>query len=328
MHVCCRPLLRLARASQIKSDDVMGLMQPLACREGDVGYPASPLAMVKYIAWHLSDLRSLLYYFNQHHVLIAISTGVRSMRVSVQPYYKMCMRAGMGALLLAFSTLTLNAPHAQTSSSDGYRAIERGDYLGALYFWRPRAEQGDAEAQFMMGWLSQYGLGLEQNFADALRWYQKAADQNFALAQANIGVMYDVGMGVDQDQHQAGLWYQKAADQGNATAQFNLGWLYQTGAGVAQNFSTAAHLYEQAARQGNGPAQFNLGILYDDGKGVTRDLDHAYMWLSLAASTLSGDGQKAAIKARDAVGQRMTHQQIAHAQTLVQGCQDSHFATC
>lgn len=166
------------------------------------------------------------------------------------------------------------APNADTSQ-DGYRAIERGDYLGALYFWRPCADAGDAEAQFMMGWFAQYGLDIEQNYAEALRWYQKSADQNFALEQTNIGVMYDVGMGVGQDQSQA------------------------------------AHWYEKAVAQGNGPAQFNLGILYDDSKGVSRDIIHAYVWLSLAASTLTGDGQVAAARARDDVGKRMSQQQMA-----------------
>jgi uncharacterized protein len=218
--------------------------------------------------------------------------------------------------------------YAQDKNADGYRAIERGDYLNALYYWRPRAEQNNAEAQFMMGWLTQYGLGVEQNYAEALRWYQKAATQNYALAQSNIGVMYDVGLGVGQDQKQAVIWYQKAAEQGNATAQFNLGWLYQSGAGVAQNFEKAAQLYQEAARQGNGPAQFNLGILYDDGKGVQRDLDLAYMWLNLAASTLRGDGQQAATKARDGVAQRMTADHIAQAQARAQSCLSSHFAMC
>jgi TPR repeat protein len=242
--------------------------------------------------------------------------------------YKAMVRCLLGAAVLCCVMLSVHSSWAQDQSSDGYRAIERGDYLAALYYWRPRAEAGEAEAQFMMGWLTQYGLGVEQNFAQTLSWYQKAAAQNFALAEANIGVMYDVGMGVTQDQSQAAQWYQKASAKGNATAQFNLGWLYQTGAGVAQNFSTAAQLYQAAAQQGNGPAQFNLGILYDEGKGVARDLIQAYMWLSLAASTLSGEGQQAAGKARDDVAKRMTREQLAQAQQQARLCRDHNFTSC
>ncbi len=52
---------------------------------------------------------------------------------------------------------------------------------------------------------------------------QKAAEQGNADAQSLLGAMYEYGKGVAQDDKQALAWTRKAAEQGNATAQFALG---------------------------------------------------------------------------------------------------------
>ena len=48
------------------------------------------------------------------------------------------------------------------------------------------------------------------------------ADQGDAIAQYNVGFMYDTGNGVPENDAEAVKWYRKAADQGLAKAQFNL----------------------------------------------------------------------------------------------------------
>ena len=40
-----------------------------------------------------------------------------------------------------------------TDFQAGHDAYERGDYETALKKWRPLAEQGDAEAQGILGWM-------------------------------------------------------------------------------------------------------------------------------------------------------------------------------
>jgi TPR repeat protein len=57
-------------------------------------------------------------------------------------------------------------------------------------------------------------LGVKQDYAEAMAWYRKAADQGDATAQSLIGWLYEKGQGVSKDCDQAKAWYQKAADQG------------------------------------------------------------------------------------------------------------------
>src|SRR3974390_480701 len=71
------------------------------------------------------------------------------------------------------------------------------------------------------------------------RWYRKAADQGNAIAQFKLGWMYDTGQGVAQDDAAALSWYRKAADQGNAAAQSNLSLMDANGRGGAQDEGAA-----------------------------------------------------------------------------------------
>ncbi len=50
-------------------------------------------------------------------------------------------------------------------------AYQRGDYATALREWRPLAEQGNAKAQYNLGFMYRYGLGVPQDDAAAWGWY-------------------------------------------------------------------------------------------------------------------------------------------------------------
>ena len=56
--------------------------------------------------------------------------------------------------------------------------------------------------------------GVKQDHAEAVRWYRKAAEQGDADAQCMLGVAYENGRGVKQDASEAVWWYRKAAEQG------------------------------------------------------------------------------------------------------------------
>ena len=93
------------------------------------------------------------------------------------------------------------------------------------------------------------------------RWYRLAADQGDAIAQYNLGFMYGKGRGVPQDDKAAIRWYRLAADQGIASAQFNLGVMYATGEGVPQEYKKAHMWYNISAANGNESARKNRDLL-------------------------------------------------------------------
>ena len=83
----------------------------------------------------------------------------------------------------------------------------------ALRELRPLAAQGDANAQFFLGVMYDFGLGVHRDYARAVKWYRKAADLGFSRAQSNLGQMYSKGRGVPQDDAQAHMWYNLAASR-------------------------------------------------------------------------------------------------------------------
>ena len=68
---------------------------------------------------------------------------------------------------------------------------------------RQLAEQGDVEAQFVLGVMYENGKGVTRDYAEAVKWYRLAAEQGDARGQTCLGVMYEFGQGVPQNQTEA-----------------------------------------------------------------------------------------------------------------------------
>ena len=145
------------------------------------------------------------------------------------------------------------------------------------------AEEGNADAQFILGKMYMNGKGVAQDHEKAIHWYRLAAEQGNADSQNNLGLMYDNGWGVAQDDEKAVHWYRLAAEHGSSIGQFNLGSNYLFGSGVAQDYEKAVHWYRLAAEQSNAKGQFGLGNMYQNGMGVVQDNEKAVHWYRLAA---------------------------------------------
>lgn len=77
------------------------------------------------------------------------------------------------------------------------------------------ANAGYAEAQFNLAlYYSQgrYGFPKDQN--QSFAWAKRSADQGFAQAQRYVGACYEFGVGVNENPAEAAVWYNKAAAQG------------------------------------------------------------------------------------------------------------------
>ena len=125
------------------------------------------------------------------------------------------------------------------------------DDAEALRWFRKAADQGDARAEYGMGFIYYEGRGAQQDYAEAVRWYRKAADQGNALAEYELGYMYHHGYGVSQDYAEAARWYRKAADKGDAHAEAGIGFLYYYGYGVPQDRAEGRRWIRKAADQGD-----------------------------------------------------------------------------
>ena len=219
-------------------------------------------------------------------------------------------RSLLTATILALVLFSFNQP-VWASCVDKNKE-HKENYLNC----KPAAEQGDADAQYNLGTMYDYGQGVSQDNKQAIEWYIKAAKQSHADAQFDLGVIHES----KQDETQAISWYLKAAEQGHLYAQVNLGSLYSNSRGEFQDYNQAANWYRKAAEQGDAKAQSNLGLMYVYGQGVLKDYATAYMWFHIALKNGSEVGRKGV----DLSEQMLTPTQIEQAQQLAKEWMAAH----
>ena len=120
-----------------------------------------------------------------------------------------------------------------------------------------------------------------KDYAAALKEATPIAEQGNPDAQVILGKMYLKGDGVLTDRDQAVKWFKASAAQGNSDAQFFLGSIYLL---PQQDVTEGVKWLRLSAEQGNQDAQYLLGKTYIQGlEGLPRDPAQAEMWLWLAA---------------------------------------------
>jgi hypothetical protein len=138
--------------------------------------------------------------------------------------------------------------------------MEKLTAVGFAQLWK-EAEQGNAQAQFMLAGALYNGNGRQRDPIEGAQWLLRAAEQGYAPAQCDLGAMYLKGAGVKQDYDEAMKWLKKAAEQNDALAQHSLGSVY------AKGFRDKSVGF------------FDRVFV----AGLTRDYVEAYKWFTLAA---------------------------------------------
>ena len=170
----------------------------------------------------------------------------------------------------------------------GNAAFEAKDYETAVKFFSSAAEQGNAEAQFMLGYCYKAGIGVEANGAEAEKWFHKAAEQGDQSVAKLLEVPKQLKAIEDNDENTireiTEFWLKDAARK--ATEENDQ--MSQLGLAVSQenkgNMSEAIKWYRKAAENGDHLAQYRLGHFYDKGEGgVQQDKAEAVKWFRMGA---------------------------------------------
>ena len=115
-------------------------------------------------------------------------------------------------------------------------AIQQGNFAEAYYLWRPRAEAGDADAQYGIGWMYHNGYGLAIDDEEASAWWELASRQGHIDATFALGMLYGLGEGpVKRDMQRAAGYYHQAARSGHEDARLLLRTLMAEGDDTARS---------------------------------------------------------------------------------------------
>jgi TPR repeat protein len=115
---------------------------------------------------------------------------------------------------------------------DGAALIQELEYGEAYNMLEPLASQGDARAQVLVGYMYQYGQGIDRDIDKAESWYRKAAEKWDPNAMFMLGLLYiNEASGELYNQQRGFLWIRRAAHANNPHAQqfliksYTYGWI-------------------------------------------------------------------------------------------------------
>jgi hypothetical protein len=118
---------------------------------------------------------------------------------------------GIGCVVLGMITSQIPVVHlgnAVKSIDESLTAKQASDLVSRHL--RERGDDADGTELFLSAF-------------ELVKKHRRAAEQGDAEAQYNLGFDYQQGFGVTQDEAEAVKWYRKAAEQGDAMSQFHLG---------------------------------------------------------------------------------------------------------
>jgi hypothetical protein len=92
----------------------------------------------------------------------------------------------------------------------GKYSVDPADYTIRFKQQLPLANEGDVEAQTIVGEMYEKGLGVSRSYPEAARWYRRAAEGGSTRAALNLGNLIEHGLGVPKNPQEAAAWYRRA----------------------------------------------------------------------------------------------------------------------
>lgn len=184
------------------------------------------------------------------------------------------------------------APVLPPDFVQGRSEFEQGNFNGAYLLLLPHAQRGNAEAQFLIGRMSdEGGGGIVLDPREAVRWYRLSAAKDYPRALYALAKAAAIGRGMAQSPEQALVFLTRAAELDFTPAILDMASLYDDGRGVEADRAKAFGWYRRAADLGNTEARFMVGERRYNGDGTGQDRDDARRWYLLAG----GRGHPAAL---------------------------------
>lgn len=190
-----------------------------------------------------------------------------------------------------FSTGTPNPDkdEGKLAFDRGYEYENNKEYEEAMTWYQKAAKLGSPSGMSSIGYLYEYGLGVDTDPKEAMRWYLQAAEKGSNFAMWRIGSLYDCGDGVEQDYKEAMQWYRKAADNGHSDAMLAIGDLYYLGNGVPESNNKARTWWLKAVdTDNNTDAMIRLGDYYKDEQNLVETMN----WYLRASDSGDSEGSK------------------------------------
>ncbi|AEF84057.1 Sel1 domain protein [Treponema primitia ZAS-2] len=158
----------------------------------------------------------------------------------------------------------------------GEKDIQKANhyYKKAAQGFQKMADRNDSKAQYLLGQLYKYGIGVKKDIPLFLEWNEKSTATGYKKAQYEYGYSYELKGNIPM----AFGWYKKSAEQNYSKAQYKLGLYYED----QDEMDEAFKWYLKAAENGHIESMESLAFCYEKGEGIDKDLEKAKEWYSKA----------------------------------------------
>ncbi len=190
---------------------------------------------------------------------------------------------------LAAPAQFISGPAHSASYEDAKKAYDAGDKNLALAYGKIAANNGDTEAQILVGHILMRGETGLIDYKGAAEIFAQAAlkdDTDALVALAELGLRSQGGVTPEQ----AIPWLERAAELGRHDAMRVLATLYEAGDALPQDIKKAQYWLGKAATEGDALAARTMGE-----RTMEHDAFEALTWYEHAATL--GDAQSAYIAA-------------------------------
>lgn len=151
------------------------------------------------------------------------------------------------------------------------------------------AQQGDPQAQFLLGMSYEYGDDVDENIDLAYKWYVSAAEKNHITAMSCLGDLLYMNTNYEMDIYRALQWYIPAAILGDIYSRYIIGNIFFYGEGVEKNYREALNWYVGTIGSKEDSCYQNSALekimeIYYKGLGVKKDVEKALFYHEIYAN--------------------------------------------
>lgn len=162
---------------------------------------------------------------------------------------------------------------------------ENSKFEEAFEIFKPHADHGNVIAQYYLGIMYSFGLGIPRDTNKAVSYYIKSASNRYAPSQMMLGLLYAHGdWGIQKNLAKAKDLFLQSANQNYPGSQYKLGQMLIEGVGTQKNYSDGIKWLKKAALLGHSEAQRDLGSQIYTNKKSSDDILEARKWLYCSAT--------------------------------------------
>lgn len=177
----------------------------------------------------------------------------------------------------------------------------KNDMQRKAEWYKQRAKNGDANAQYMLGHMYYYGIGMEQNYVEATKQWRRASKQGHAAAKCHLGKCYaqteGIIKGVKPDNNKAIELWNEAAYLGNKKAQYLLEKLERTTDNNLKEVGENSVIKEMA------DMEYKVAKMFENGEFGEKDLQMALAGYRRAKALGSKDALNRIMEGADGICQ-------------------------